>query len=210
MLGMWLWWVLPIAAQRVLPDSISMLDILPAPMVLHDNAAAISSTDTLPAPQPKKNAIDARVAYMSQDSLIITGKGIAHMYGSGQVNYKALELTADYIRVCMDSSTVFAKGVLDTIENEWVGLPVFKDANDSYESKELTYNLKTQKGKIRHVVTEQGEGFLIADETKKMDDNTLMLHGGKYTTCDDHDHPHFYLQMTKGTANGSGTSPTTK
>ena len=87
-------------------------------MVLHDNAAAISSTDTLPAPQPKKNAIDARVAYMSQDSLIITGKGIAHMYGSGQVNYKALELTADYIRVCMDSSTVFAKGVLDTIENE--------------------------------------------------------------------------------------------
>ena len=198
MLGMWLWWVLPIAAQRVLPDSASMFDTIPAPMVLHDNAAAISSTDTLPAPQPKKNAIDARVAYMSQDSLIITGKGIAHMYGSGQVNYKALELTADYIRVCMDSSTVFAKGVLDTIENEWVGLPVFKDANDSYESKELTYNLKTQKGKIRHVVTEQGEGFLIADETKKMHDNTLMLHGGKYTTCDDHDHPHFYLQMTKG------------
>lgn len=193
-----LWWVLPIAAQRVLPDSIAALDTMPAPIVLHDSIATRSMSDTIPTQAPKKDAIDARVTYTSQDSLVITGEGIAHIYGKGQVNYKALELTADYIRVCMDSSTLFASGVLDTIENEWVGLPVFKDANDSYESKELTYNLKTQKGKIRHVITEQGEGYLIADETKKMDDNTLMLHGGKYTTCDDHDHPHFYLQMTKG------------
>lgn len=146
----------------------------------------------------QKQVIDARVVYSSSDSLMMTGKGIAHMYGSGEVKYKALELTADYIRVCMDSSTLYASGVLDTIEDEWVGLPVFKDASQSYESKEITYNLKTQKGKIRHVVTDQGEGVLIAEETKKMDDNTLMMHGGKYTTCDDHDHPHFYLQMTKG------------
>ncbi len=205
-LGLWLWWVLPIAAQRIESAPIAMLDTLPTsfatndsvntPVVLHDSAAIRSANDTIPP--KKKDAIDARVAYTSQDSMIITGKGIAHMYGSGKVNYKALELTAEYIRVCMDSSTLFASGVLDTIDNEWIGQPVFTDANDSYESKEITYNLKTQKGKIRHVVTEQGEGYLIADETKKMEDNTLMLHGGKYTTCDDHDHPHFYLQMTKG------------
>ena len=146
----------------------------------------------------KKEVIDARVEYSSTDSMLMTGNGIAYMYGKGEVKYQALELTADYIRVSLDSSTLYASGVLDTIEDEWKGLPVFKDANDSYESKEITYNLKTQKGKIRHVITEQGEGYLIADETKKMDDNTLMMHGGKYTTCDDHDHPHFYLQMTKG------------
>lgn len=157
----------------------------------------LNMMDSIGTPK-KKNTLDARVEYTSQDSMVMTGKGIAHMYGSGELKYQALELTADYIRVCMDSSTLYASGVLDTIENEWTGLPVFKDANDSYESKEITYNLKTQKGIIRHVVTEQGEGFLIADKTKKTADNTLMLHGGKYTTCDDHDHPHFYLQMTKG------------
>ena len=95
---------------------------------------------------PKKQPIDARVVYSSSDSLVMTGKGIAHMYGSGEVKYKALELTADYIRVCMDSSTIYACGVFDSIVDEWSGLPVFKDANDSYESKEITYNLKTQKG----------------------------------------------------------------
>ena len=187
---------LPIVAQDIVEmDSMMAQDTMQTdPMLLWDSVPSFS---TLPATR-KSGAIDARVEYTSSDSMVMTGKGIAHMYGGGEVRYKALELTAEYIRVCMDSSTIYACGVMDTIENEWVGLPVFKDANDSYESKEMTYNLKTQKGKIIHVVTEQGEGYLIADETKKMDDNTLMMHGGKYTTCDDHDHPHFYLQMTKG------------
>ena len=187
---------LPIVAQDIVEmDSMMAQDTMQTdPMLLWDSVPSFS---TLPATR-KSGAIDARVEYTSSDSMVMTGKGIAHMYGGGEVRYKALELTAEYIRVCMDSSTVYACGVMDTIENEWVGLPVFKDANDSYESKEMTYNLKTQKGKIIHVVTEQGEGYLIAEETKKMDDNTLMMHGGKYTTCDDHDHPHFYLQMTKG------------
>ena len=148
-------------------------------------------------PAPKKNAIDARVEYTSQDSMVMTGKGLAFMYGSGELQYKSMKLTAEYIRVSMDSSTLYARGVLDTIENEVIGKPVFADGKDSYESNKITYNLKTQKGIIRHVVTEQGEGYVIADKTKKMDDNLLMMQGGKYTTCDDHDHPHFYLQMTK-------------
>ena len=137
------------------------------------NAWLLNMMDSIGTPK-KKNTLDARVEYTSQDSMVMTGKGIAHMYGSGELKYQALELTADYIRVCMDSSTLYASGVLDTIENEWTGLPVFKDANDSYESKEITYNLKTQKGIIRHVVTEQGEGFLIADKTKKTADNTIF------------------------------------
>ena len=184
--GLLLWLVIPTTAQTYTTTGTKFTNTEP------------TLGDSITSTPAKKETIDARVEYTSQDSLMITGEGIAHLFGNGEVKYKALELTADYIRVCMDSSTLFASGVFDTIENEWMGQPIFKDANDTYESKEIIYNLKTQKGKINHVVTEQGEGFLIADETKKMDDNTLMMHGGKYTTCDDHDHPHFYLQMTKG------------
>lgn len=86
---------------------------------------------------------------------------------------------------------------MDSVEGEWIGRPVFKDGNDSYESDQITYNLKTQKGFIRKVVTEQGEGYVIADKTKKMEGNTMMMGGGMYTTCDQHEHPHFYLKMTK-------------
>jgi hypothetical protein len=146
---------------------------------------------------PKKEAIDDVITYSSQDSMVITGKGVAYMFGSGELQYKSMNLTAEHIRVHMDSSTLYAKGELDTVVNEWIGKPIFSEGNDSYETGELSYNLRTQKGFIRNAVTEQGEGFIIADKTKKVGDDVLMMEGGKYTTCDDHDCPHFYLRMTK-------------
>ncbi len=155
----------------------------------------VTSSDSIP--KQKSTTIDARIEYTSTDSMVIMGNGIAHMYGSGDLKYKTMGLTAEYIRVSMDSSTIFAKGVLDTIENEWEGKPVFSEGNDSYETDEITYNLKTQKGFIRNAITEQGEGYIVADKTKKVGGEMLMMAGGKYTTCDQHDHPHFYLKMTK-------------
>ena len=97
---------------------------------------------------PRKETIDARITYTSQDSMVITSDGIAYMYGEGELKYKSMGLTAEYIRVSMDSSTLFARGVLDTIENEWIGKPVFSEGQDSYNTEEITYNLKTQKGLI--------------------------------------------------------------
>ena len=185
--------VLPMVAQgRISMDTLAVQDSLPT-----DSLMLVDSVPRGEQLERKSKALDARVEYTSKDSMVMTGKGVAFMYGSGELKYKTMGLTADYIRVSLDSSTLYASGVLDTIEDEWVGLPVFKEGNDSYESNEITYNLKTQKGIIRHVVTEQGEGYVIADKTKKTDGDLLMMQGGKYTTCDDHDHPHFYLRMTK-------------
>ena len=148
-------------------------------------------------PSQKNGAIDARIVYTSSDSMVITSGGVAYLYGSSELTYKHIELTAEQIRVHMDSSTLHAKGVLDTIVNEWVGKPVFSEGKDSYETDEITYNLRTQKGVILNAITEQGEGYIIAGKTKKVEDDVLMMAQGKYTTCDQHDHPHFYLHMTK-------------
>ncbi len=77
------------------------------------------------------------------------------------------------------------------------GIPVFTDENNSFESKTIKYNFKTQKGYIEEVVTEQEGGFLHAEETKKQSNGHIHLKNGKYTTCDA-DHPHFYIAITKG------------
>ena len=61
----------------------------------------------------------------------------------------------------------------------------------------ITYNLDTQKAKIKGVATQQGDGWLVGGSVKKMPDNTFNIEHGKYTTCDQTDHPHFYLAMTK-------------
>ncbi|MCQ2346347.1 MAG: LPS-assembly protein LptD [Paludibacteraceae bacterium] len=157
----------------------------------------VGSSLLLPDILCAQSKIDHPITYSAKDSIILTKDGTAHLHGTSDIKYQDMELTSEYIRVKMDSSTVFAHGKKDTTADEWIGKPVFKDGKDSYESEELTYNLQTQKGYIRHAVTEQGEGYIIADKTKKNDDNTMMMAGGKYTTCNQHDHPHFYLQLTK-------------
>ena len=61
----------------------------------------------------------------------------------------------------------------------------------------MKYNFKTKRGYITDIVTEQGEGFLTGGITKKTEDDYYYIKDGRYTTCDDHDHPHFYFQLTK-------------
>ncbi|MBQ2290984.1 MAG: LPS-assembly protein LptD [Paludibacteraceae bacterium] len=181
-----------VQGQQVAPSD----QLAPNSPLLQQDTAAVTADEVSETPK-KSNTIDARIEYTSMDSMVITKKGVAHMYGSGELQYKSMNLTAEYIRMHMDSSTLYAKGVLDTIVDEWVGKPVFTEGEDSYETSEITFNLQTKKAFIRNAVTEQGEGFLIAEKTKKVEDDVLMMAGGKYTTCDHHDHPHFYLRLTK-------------
>ena len=143
------------------------------------------------------NELKAPVHYQAGDSMIMMGDGTAYLHGQSELKYQSMELTSDYIRMNIDSSQIYAHGVWDSINEEWRGKPVFKDGNDQYETSEITYNIKTQKGYIRRVVTQQGEGYIISDRTKKVDNDVMMMAGGQYTTCDNHDHPHFYLKMTK-------------
>ena len=145
----------------------------------------------------KESELKSPVHYQASDSMIMMADGTAYLHGKGNLKYESMELESDFIRMNMDSSLIYAHGVWDSIDEEWRGKPVFKDGSESFETNEITYNIKTQKGFIRHVVTQQGEGYIIADKTKKMEGDVMMLGGGQYTTCDDHDHPHFYLKMTK-------------
>ena len=164
------------------------------PVWADDNPSTGSGADDDAVEAP---AIDSPIDYKAKDSVVLLGNGTAFLHGDGNVKYKTMDLTAAFIRAKMDSATIYAAGVYDSIEEETTGLPVFKDGEKSYESRAMTYNMKSKKAYIRHVVTEQGEGYIIADRTKKMENDELMMGGGKYTTCDDHDHPHFYLQLTK-------------
>ena len=48
---------------------------------------SIGADSTGTSEQPKANTIDARIEYTSSDSMVITGKGIAHIYGQGDLKY---------------------------------------------------------------------------------------------------------------------------
>lgn len=140
--------------------------------------------------------LDNSVAFSAKDSLVLKGQQNAYLYGEGDVEYGEFKLNSSEIRMELDSSTVYASGTVDSLGN-LTGIPVFNQGGDEYESKSMKYNFKTERGYITDVITEQGEGFLVGGRAKKMDDGSFYLEDGKYTTCDDHEHPHFYFQLTK-------------
>lgn len=144
---------------------------------------------------PKKQPIDAPVIYEASDSIVFTKGGFAHLFGNGKVNYQNIELTSALITMNMDSSTVYARGVADTTGVEQ-GTPVFKDGETPYESKTMRYNFKTKKGFINSIVTQQGEGYVTSEDAKKGPNDDIYMRHGKYTTCDNPDHPHFYLKLS--------------
>lgn len=140
--------------------------------------------------------IESAVTFSAADSLVLEGLNNAHLYGNGTVEYQDFKLNSAEIRMDLDSSTVYASGVADTA-GIVSGQPVFKDKSGEYESETMKYNFKTERGYITGVITEQDEGFLQGGRAKRMEDGSFYLEDGKYTTCDDHEHPHFYFQLTR-------------
>lgn len=155
----------------------------------------VAVADSLSKDEPKKDAIDAPVFYECTDSMVWSRTGNAYLYGAGKVRYDKIELTADVIKLNMDSSVVHATGSIDTT-GMCVGLPIFMDGGTPYESDNMSYNFKTKKGFINNVYTQQGDGFIMGGKAKKDSAGIFYSQDGKYTTCDA-EHPHFYVRLTR-------------
>ena len=95
----------------------------------------------------------------------------------------------------MDSSLVHATGARDSL-GALIGNPIFKMGSDTYESDTMAFNFKTKKGLIQQVYTEQEDGFLTSEISKRGANGELYLQHGKYTTCDE-PHPDFYLSLSR-------------
>ena len=144
----------------------------------------------------EKIDLDHQVVFTSKDSMIMRGRQMTYMYGEGQIDYGDLKLNADEIQLDMDKSEVYACGREDSV-GEMIGTPVFEEGGSSYESKTMRYNFRSKRGYITNVITQQGEGYLTGGQTKKTEGEDYYVQNGRYTTCDDHECPHFYLQLTK-------------
>lgn len=196
----------PDSARKVTADS-AMRTAPSAPVApadtldLSDLGRRRLGADTVAKPRGRrisrvKTDLDNVVDIVAKDSMVLVGQDKAYIYGDGNVTYGDIKLDAAEIELDMNSSTVYAVGRADST-GEVTGSPVFTDRGTAYESKTMRYNFKTEKGFITDVMTEQGEGFLTGGTSKKVGENTFYLQDGFYTTCDNHEHPHFGFRLTK-------------
>ncbi len=144
----------------------------------------------------RKKGIDAPVEYQADDSMTYeAGSGIARLFGNSKVKYQDMDLQSEQIYMQMDSSLVHATGARDTTGAKF-GTPIFKMGNDTYESDTMAFNFKTKKGLIQNVYTQQDEGFMVSELSKRNEKGELFLQHGRYTTCDE-PHPDFYLALSR-------------
>lgn len=200
-------------------DTTRLLDTLATPQ---DSLAAVSdslaakadttlapvATDTLAkdaeAPIAERDSVElfkleAPVTFSAEDSIVMTGRNVMYFFGPSEVKYQRMSIEANYLKIVSDSSEVYAQYVLDSL-GQPTAKPKFADGDQKFESTTMKYNFKTGQGFITDVTTQQGEGYLTATQTKRLKDNTMYLKDGRYTTCDQHDHPHFYINLTRAKA----------
>lgn len=176
----------------VMPEMVTVTD-------LADSDSIVMEVDTFRShitPVTKKVDLDNEVDFSSSDSMIIVRRDSAFMYGNSSVEYGDMKLEAANIEMNLRNNNVYAIGVTDST-GEIQGKPIFSQGGSDYEAATMRYNFKSQKGFITNVVTQQGEGYLTGGIAKKNKEGDYFIKDGKYTTCDDHDHPHFYFQLTK-------------
>ena len=176
------------------------------PSVAQDSLAN-AAMDSLQTPKPdslrqkkkKGSGLDEIIDGKNSDSLFydVRNKKV-YIYNKGDVKYEDKGLQADFMQIDMETKEVHAYGKPDSVEGKLVNThPVFTDGGSSYTMDTITYNFGSKKALIQGVATQEGDGWLVGGKIKKMEDNTVNIQSGKYTTCDHTDHPHFYLAMTK-------------
>lgn len=170
------------------------------PATAVDTAKAdTAKADTVKVDTLKRKAgIDSPVEYTAEDSMIYDAhSGLAFLYGRAQVNHLNMQLTAAKIAMNMDSSLVHAEARPDsTAEGGLAERPIYHQGNDEYDSERMSFNFKTKKGFIHNVKTQQGDGYMVSEKSKRTADGTLYLEHARYTTCDAK-HPHFYLALSR-------------
>ena len=165
-------------------------------------AADTLRRDTVRKPRAPKKLIEDPISGKNTDSLVYDVRNkLVYIYNEGDISYQTSNLKADFMRIDLNTKLVYAYGK----QADSLGLdgkpiatkPEYTEGEESYRMDTITYHLDTKKAKIKGVATQQGDGWLVGGSVKKMTDNTINIENGKYTTCDNTDHPHFYLAMTK-------------
>ena len=148
-------------------------------------------------PATKESFIDDKIERSCNDSTVQDFKNNkVYYYGDAKVVYEDITIEAAFIEFDFDKRTVFAKGLLDST-GKLYGSPIFLEGDKRYLSESMTFNFETKKGVITKVFTEDAMGYIHGSKIKKMEDNSINIKSGSFTTCSNQEHPHFEFYFGK-------------
>jgi lipopolysaccharide assembly outer membrane protein LptD (OstA) len=142
-----------------------------------------------------KDALDQIIEYHAEDSCLFdVSKRKAYLWGKAIVKYEGMEVKAAIIVLDFQTKQLYAKGRLNDSSGAYVDRPFFNDGERQTEADTMIYNFETKRGRTYGIAMKEGEGYILCNKVLRDDDKSIYSDLGKYTTCNDKTHPHFYLQ----------------
>ena len=143
-----------------------------------DKATAVSKTDTVKIEQEQ---IDDIVRSKADNIRNEVPKKMSYLNQNAEVSYQDMKINADYIQIDWDKGLIFARGKVDST-GKITEPAVATQGGKKYEYSEFNYNYKTKQAIAYNARTEESEGVIVAEKTKKVNDSVFYLKRGKYTT----------------------------
>ena len=163
----------------------------PADTTAADTTAADTTaggTPDRPAPSGSaENVPEGAVQFSARDSLVILfdeAEGdVGTLYGETEMTYGETTLSAYAVDMLMEQDELRARGL--PVDTGLVGRPRFqRGEGEAFTGQSLAYNLRTNRGRVVGARTSIREGLIEGDVVKTMEDSTIYVKDGLYTTCD--------------------------
>ena len=157
-----------------------------------DSSTVSKSIDTF---KLSKDAIDQIIEYHADDSCLFdVANRKAYLWGKAMVKYEGMEVKAAIIVLDFQTKQLYAKGRINDSLGTYEDRPFFNDGERQTEADTMIYNFETKRGRTYGIAMKEGEGYILCNKVLRDDDKSIYSDLGKYTTCNNKTHPHFYLQ----------------
>lgn len=148
--------------------------------------------------QTSGSDLEQPVEFVAGDSLVIIlgdSSRAATLFGNASVVYEDARLDAFAIDILFDRDELHARGL--RADTGWVGRPTFTQGSNEFLGDALAFNMQTRRGRVTGAQTRIEEGFIRAGVVKAVEDSTLFIRDGVYTTCNCVEDPSYSLRSKK-------------
>lgn len=143
-----------------------------------DVKTSVSKSDTVVV---KKEQLDDVVQTKAENIRNDIPKKMTYLSTKAQVKYQDIQIDADYISIDWEKGMIYARGELDSL-GRLVTPAIATQAGKKYEYRDFNYNYKTGQAIAYNARTEESEGVIVAEKTKKYNDSVFFMRRGLYTT----------------------------
>jgi hypothetical protein len=125
-----------------------------------------------------KDTLDGPVTYQAEDSAVLLVKEQKFiLYGKTKTTYKDVAINAPTTIVDQEKNVLTAMGTKDSL-GRMITRATFQQGQQNFESESFEYNFKSQKGLTRNTYTKEGELYVKANVSKKVDERTVYVKKG--------------------------------